>query len=101
MHGHAVGLDVEVLGRRLDVAALARAVLTEEERAELLSAPNAVEAFLDIWTVKEAVAKAVGLGMRLPFRSICVALASSQLRFAPELGMAGLARPDAAPRHVS
>jgi 4'-phosphopantetheinyl transferase len=87
VQGHAVGLDVEVLGRRLDVGALARAVLKEEEQAELLSAPNPVEAFLDIWTVKEAVAKAVGLGLRLPFRSIRVTLVSSQLRFAPELGM--------------
>lgn len=87
VHGHTVGLDVEVLDRRLEVGALARAVLTEEEQTELRSATNAVEAFLDIWTVKEAVAKAVGLGLRLPFRSVRVTLTSSQLRFAPELGM--------------
>lgn len=85
VQGHAVGLDVEALDRRLDVGALAPTVLTEEEQAELRCAPSPAEAFLDIWTVKEAVAKATGLGLHLPFRSVRVTLVPPRLRFAPEL----------------
>lgn len=65
-----VGVDVEVLGGRDDVARIARLVLSEAERQVLDDLPpaNRVRAFLRYWTRKEALVKATGEGLavRLP-----------------------------------
>lgn len=87
-HGHEVGLDVEALDRRLDVWGLSAKVLTEAEQVAIRQAPAPAGAFLDIWTVKEAVAKAAGLGLHLPFRSLRVTFDPLRLHVAPELGWA-------------
>ncbi|HEU5107565.1 MAG TPA: 4'-phosphopantetheinyl transferase superfamily protein, partial [Micromonosporaceae bacterium] len=66
------GVDVETAGRTVDVLRVARGVLAPEELTELLAVAPAGRrsGFLRYWTLKEAYAKARGLGMRLPFDRI-------------------------------
>jgi 4'-phosphopantetheinyl transferase len=76
-----VGVDVEQLAGRPhelgggDLAALARTVLAEPERHQLAAADPAVQAraFLVAWARKEAVTKAKGDGLRVPFSEVVVA----------------------------
>ena len=76
-----VGVDVEQLDDRPhplgggDPEALARLVLAGEERAALAAVPPAgrPRAFLVAWTRKEAVTKAKGDGLRVPFSNVVVA----------------------------
>ena len=76
-----VGVDVEQLdgrARELDVgdpAALSRMVLAGEEQAALAAVEPAgrARAFLVAWTRKEAVTKARGDGLRVPFGEVVVA----------------------------
>lgn len=70
-----VGVDVEHLAR-IEHGDIARRVLSERERARLDRVPSDRRraAFLRIWTVKEACAKALGLGLSLDFRRLEVAL---------------------------
>ena len=80
--GDPVGVDVEQLdgrarplGRDGDPDALARLVLAESERAALAAVdpPARARAFLVAWARKEAVTKATGDGLRVPFSQIVVA----------------------------
>ena len=76
-----VGVDVEQLDGRArelgdgDPAALGRMVLAEEERAALaaIEPEGRARAFLVAWTRKEAVTKARGDGLRVPFGEVVVA----------------------------
>jgi 4'-phosphopantetheinyl transferase len=58
-----VGIDVESHGRRRDLDAVARQVLTAAERAAIGTSGRAAGAspFHDLWTLKEAFIKACGL----------------------------------------
>ncbi|MGW1625528.1 4'-phosphopantetheinyl transferase family protein [Streptomyces sp. NPDC002172] len=64
-----VGVDVESATRT--VAGLGAEVLTAHELAALaqLPDPHRARALLRLWTLKEAYAKALGHGLRLPFAS--------------------------------
>jgi 4'-phosphopantetheinyl transferase len=83
-----VGVDVEQLEERPhplggdDPDALARLVLAEEERAALAAVQPSgrARAFLVAWTRKEAVTKAKGDGLRVPFGSVVVAADSAAPR---------------------
>jgi 4'-phosphopantetheinyl transferase len=76
-----VGVDVEQLSGRPhelgggDPAALARTVLAEPERRQLACVDPAgqARAFLVAWARKEAVTKAKGDGLRVPFSAVVVA----------------------------
>jgi 4'-phosphopantetheinyl transferase len=74
-----VGVDVEQLDGRErelgDPAALAQMVLAGEERAALAAVEpeGRARAFLVAWTRKEAVTKARGDGLRVPFGEVVVA----------------------------
>ena len=76
-----VGVDVEQTEGRArppggeDPAALARMVLAEQERAVLdaIDPRDRARAFLVAWTRKEAVTKAKGDGLRVPFTEVIVA----------------------------
>ncbi|MEI6756849.1 MAG: 4'-phosphopantetheinyl transferase superfamily protein [Chlorobium sp.] len=68
-----VGVDVEAVDRKMmpqhDVSAFG---MSHEEKTELasLSEPERSDAFFDLWTAREAVAKADGRGLSLPFSLI-------------------------------
>jgi 4'-phosphopantetheinyl transferase len=63
------GIDVECMERPGEVEVLAGSVLSPGELARFLAAsgPRRRRVFFRCWTLKEAYAKAVGLGLRLPF----------------------------------
>jgi len=75
--GGAVGADVESL-RHVgpDPLGVAATICSEREREILLAtpAPLRTERFLSLWTLKEAFAKATGLGFRLDLERITVRL---------------------------
>jgi 4'-phosphopantetheinyl transferase len=64
-----VGVDVENVDRQMDVKALAEYAFTAQESQHLAGYTESAfrTRFLEIWTLKEAYAKARGLGMSLPF----------------------------------
>ncbi len=83
-----VGVDVEQLDGRPHLPgagnpeALARLVLAEDERAVLAAVhpSDRARAFLVAWTRKEAVTKAKGDGLRVPFGDVVVAAAAGAPR---------------------
>ncbi|MFD5794164.1 4'-phosphopantetheinyl transferase family protein [Streptomyces diastatochromogenes] len=60
--GTAIGVDAEAL-RPVREALLSDTVLTAAERGHLRDAPDRQRAFHRVWTRKEAVVKAVGVGL--------------------------------------
>ena len=68
-----VGLDVEYTGRAIDLIGLASALFAPDERVRFdrLQGQAARDYFFSIWTLKEAYAKARGIGMSLPFDGMC------------------------------
>ena len=71
--GHEpVGVDIEGLGRRPRFAALAERCYHPAEKAKWLAAEASESAatWLEIWTRKEAVLKAHGLGLRLQLNTL-------------------------------
>jgi 4'-phosphopantetheinyl transferase len=74
-----VGIDVEATDRPAAHLEIARAFFSTAELADLMSLPPAQqkERFFDIWTLKEAYAKARGMGLQLP-------LDQFSMHFAPQ-----------------
>lgn len=66
---HKLGVDVERLRAGLDLQGLGRRVLSPRER-ETLEGEQGLKRFFEYWTLKEAYAKALGIGIRMPFRDI-------------------------------
>lgn len=68
-NGYEVGVDIEKFRASAELASLARMVLSRSETAlwQTLSDEDRMRAFFATWTGKEAVAKAVGQGLRLEF----------------------------------
>ena len=75
------GVDVETLDRVVDIGLLADSVLAPTEHSWLLSAPASRrnELFLSYWTLKEAYAKARGLGLHMPFNKCAFEFSSEGL----------------------
>jgi 4'-phosphopantetheinyl transferase len=67
----SIGVDVESASRRVLGPELAERACTDEERARLAALPPAERdrAMIQLWTLKEAYSKALGVGLRLPFRT--------------------------------
>ncbi|HEY0179252.1 MAG TPA: 4'-phosphopantetheinyl transferase superfamily protein [Dokdonella sp.] len=63
--GQALGVDLEALTRRIDAEAIATRFFAPAEAEALARVPaeRRSEAFLRLWTCKEAVVKAVGRGL--------------------------------------
>lgn len=71
--GHEpIGVDIEDLGRRPSFAALADRYFHPAEKAawQASDAPESAATWLRIWTRKEAVLKAHGLGLRLQLNTL-------------------------------
>lgn len=69
-----VGVDLERLAPVPEAPAIAAQSFSRTERAELSAAGASDEAFLSIWTRKEAFVKAIGAGLSYPWTSFSVAL---------------------------
>jgi 4'-phosphopantetheinyl transferase len=70
-----VGVDIEQL-RRLDYRAVGRRVFTDRE----LDATRDPSAFFALWTRKESVLKAAGVGLHMPMTQVLVTPAEEQPR---------------------
>ena len=81
----AVGVDVECLGRTLRWQEIAGRTLTAAETLMLRALPPAeqFEPFLQLWTLKEALCKAVGEGLRMRFEEAGFELEPLRLVTAP------------------
>lgn len=68
----SLGLDIENIDRRCDTQSIAAHAFREEERRPLkmLSPSAAREHFFRVWVEKEAVAKALGLGLAIGFEQL-------------------------------
>lgn len=66
----AVGVDTESLARDIDVDAIASIALTADEQVAIapLEAGAKMRQVLTLWTLKEAYAKAIGVGLLLPMQ---------------------------------
>lgn len=75
-----VGADVEKLAPLPDAAALVGELFSPAEQAALhtLPLPDWGPTFYTIWTRKEAYAKALGMGLAMPFNSFSVLQANSE-----------------------
>lgn len=85
-----VGVDVEEVRAVRWLPELIELHLTERERFDVRGAEDPHQAFLRLWTRKEACLKACGLGLRVPLRCIDVlndiAVVDRQAVGSPELG---------------
>ncbi len=73
--GVGVGIDIECRARGATLSrGLVESLLAPEERrwVRRVAGISQGEALIDLWTAKEAVAKLLGLGLRLPFHQIVV-----------------------------
>jgi 4'-phosphopantetheinyl transferase len=71
-----VGLDVEPLNQSIDVDELLPCTLGPQELSEWNQRPceDRVRRYLAYWTLKEALAKGLGVGMNVPFSSLAFEL---------------------------
>jgi len=69
-----IGVDIEVLQSIPDLEELVEGTLTSEEAASLppVGDPDRAEAFLGLWTRKEAYLKGVGIGLHADPQAVCV-----------------------------
>ncbi|MDF3036003.1 MAG: 4-phosphopantetheinyl transferase [Paucimonas sp.] len=84
-----VGIDVEQLDSNViaDMTSIAQDYFSSEEQRLLAAVPAAqlAEEFFRIWTLKEAVLKAAGVGLFHPLSSLCVAQKAARHALSLEL----------------
>jgi 4'-phosphopantetheinyl transferase len=68
---HVLGVDVECRARQGDIAGMARHFFCAAEQSYVLQAEGSIrtERFVELWTLKEAFIKALGIGLSLPLDS--------------------------------
>lgn len=64
-----IGIDIEEASRRADIQALSSRFFCSEEQEYIASQNDMHRAFLKIWTRKEALLKADGIGIRVELNS--------------------------------
>jgi 4'-phosphopantetheinyl transferase len=91
-----VGIDVEAVNARRPIGAMAERAFHRRECQRLFGqgdGPDLATDFTRIWTLKEAITKAVGLGLDVDFSSFCIDTAPPRLlETLPVLGDAALWR---------
>jgi 4'-phosphopantetheinyl transferase len=90
---HAIGIDVEAINCAIDVSRIATRYFTVEEATALLRCPVEDRAwrFFELWTLKEALLKAAGVGPATTLDSVSLRVNAGHVRLmsAPsEIGMA-------------
>ncbi|MCR9292640.1 MAG: 4'-phosphopantetheinyl transferase superfamily protein [bacterium] len=72
----AVGVDIEVVSRRMNLQAIAGQLISPRERPawESMPAPQRCDQLLRIWVCKEALLKAMGLGIAEGLRKVSLEL---------------------------
>jgi len=67
-----IGIDIEDMSRKLGIERLAIRYFSTQENIQLASFPDLLKrkAFFKGWTQKEAITKAYGLGLQMPFHQI-------------------------------
>jgi 4'-phosphopantetheinyl transferase len=91
--GHAIGVDVEAIDRSVDVEMLAQQYFAASEHELVVEAPpeQRMEIFFRLWTLKEAMLKAVGTGLAVPpLREFAFTLEPLTLKLQPAWVEAGL-----------
>jgi 4'-phosphopantetheinyl transferase len=85
---YPVGIDVEAIDRNVDVEALARRFFAPAEYDRIAAAAPAArgEIFFRLWTLKEAIIKAIGDGLSLPLKDFAFTLDPLSLTIAPQHG---------------
>jgi len=75
-----LGIDVEKFRRRINPKRMAKRFFSTSEQEELagLTDSSILEGFFNGWTRKEAVIKALGLGLAMPLRNFDVTLTPGQ-----------------------
>lgn len=69
--GETVGIDTEFINRQLNIHEISRTVFTVSELAYVHSVASVeFERFFDLWSRKEAYAKALGMGLQIPFKEL-------------------------------
>jgi 4'-phosphopantetheinyl transferase len=78
-----IGIDAEIVRPDLDVMALAGSEFTAREFEELAQLPpgERIDRFYRLWTLKEAVTKALGYGLQMPMHDFSVALSPLAISF--------------------
>lgn len=84
-HGRLVGVDIEPWNRPVDIEAIAQRFLNPQERLAISQAKGKErETFLRTWTLKEAYAKARGMGLGLSFQDFGLVIGPDQaIEWAP------------------
>lgn len=82
--GGEIGVDVESALREPDEATFSGLILAPEELAELDGCADRSNRLLRLWVAKEALAKAIGLGLSLPVSEIIVRGETPHLIALPE-----------------
>jgi 4'-phosphopantetheinyl transferase len=82
----SIGIDIERVDRRAEIASLARHSFSTRELAFFLSLPveDQREAFFRLWTLKEAFVKAKGLGLSHPLESFTIDVSGDLASLASE-----------------
>lgn len=80
--GGSIGVDAELQGRAVDVASVAERCFTPDERRRVEAAgTESGRRFIEFWTLKEAVAKALGHGLAMDLRTFSVTTDPCAVRF--------------------
>ncbi|SNY90902.1 4'-phosphopantetheinyl transferase superfamily protein [Cohaesibacter sp. ES.047] len=100
-----VGIDAERRDRKINLARLARDVLTLKERTRIARQAQAAqsEVFIRHWTLKEASLKAIGIGLNADLTTLQCHFSEDPPSGQPMIKVEGLAKsltmPDLANRH--
>lgn len=81
---HEIGIDVETMSRTVDHRAVSEHYFTTEEVADINAADDDKRRFLELWTRKEAVLKASGVGIMEDLRVLRVDAPRNTMRIAHE-----------------
>jgi len=83
--GHPIGVDVEGMDRSVDIDMLAEQYFAASEQELIVEAPSEqrMEIFFRLWTLKEAMLKAVGTGLAMPLQEFSFTLERLTLKMQP------------------